>query len=146
MILCPYKDLGRYAPVIPGLEEAMQAVAAMKQWTPGTIHLPSGNRILVQDITLKPTEGALFEAHRDYLDVQYIVEGEETVGWAPLDNVTPTVEFNTEKDIGRYTGQAQFIRIPAGTCYVAYPEDAHMPGVTLDKERPARKLVFKLKL
>lgn len=146
MILCPYKDLGRYAPVIPGLEEAMQAVAEMKQWTPGTIQLSNGNRILIQDVTLKPAEGALFEAHRSYLDVQYIVEGEETVGWAPLDTVTPTVEFDTGKDIGRYTGQAQFLHIPAGTCYVAFPEDAHMPGVTLDEEKPARKLVFKLKL
>ena len=36
MIVCPYKDLGRYAPVIPGLEEAMKAIDAMTEWTPGT--------------------------------------------------------------------------------------------------------------
>ena len=37
MIVCPFKDLGRYAPIIPGLEEAMNAVAAMTEWVPGTI-------------------------------------------------------------------------------------------------------------
>ena len=88
MIVCPYKDLGRYAPVIPGLEEAMKAIDAMTEWTPGTVPLSDGNRILVQEGVTKAKEEKLCEAHRKYLDVQYIVEGEETVGWAPLETLT----------------------------------------------------------
>lgn len=146
MIVCPYKDLGRYAPIIPGLEEAMKAAAEMKAWTPGTIALSGGNRILVQDVTTKPAGSKLCEAHRKYLDIQYVVEGEEAVGWAPLETLTLDGEFNTEKDIGRYAGPVDYMRIREGYCYVVFPEDAHMPGVHLDKERTIKKLVFKLKV
>ncbi len=146
MIVCPLKDLGRYAPIIPGLEEALAAVEAMKEWTPGTISLSNGNRILVQDVTSKSPEGQLCEAHRKYLDIQYIVSGEETVGWAPLEALTLEGEFNEEKDIGRYSGPVDFVRIAAGYCYVVFPEDAHMPGLHLDTQRSYRKLVLKLKV
>lgn len=146
MIVCPYKDLGRYAPVIPGLEEAMKAIEAMTGWNPGTIPLSDGNRILVQEGVTKAKEEKLCEAHRKYLDVQYIVEGEETVGWAPLETLTLEGEFNTEKDIGRYAGPVDCMRIGAGYCYVVFPEDAHMPGIHLDQPHAFKKMVMKLKV
>ena len=88
MIVCPWKDLGRYAPVIPGLEEAMEAVAAIESYEPRTIQLSGGNKILVQQGTTKPVDGQLLEAHREYLDIQYTISGSETVGWAPLETLT----------------------------------------------------------
>ena len=141
MIVCPFKDLGRYAPIIPGLEEALQAVADMKEWVPGTIQLSGGNKILVQEGTTKSAEGKLCEAHRQYLDIQYIVEGEETVGWAPLETLTLDGEFNTAKDKGMYTGPVDYMRIAQGYCYVVYPEDAHM-----DQPHAFKKMVMKLKV
>ena len=146
MIVCPYKDLERYTPIIPGLEEAMKAIAAMEGWNPGTIPLSGGNRILVQEGTTKPASEKLCEAHQKYLDVQYIVEGEETVGWAPLETLTLDGEFNTAKDKGMYTGPVDYMRIAQGYCYVVYPEDAHMPGVHLDEPHALKKLVLKLKV
>lgn len=146
MIVCAYRDLGRYASIIPGLEEAMAAVEAMKTWTPGTIQLSGGNRILVQEGTTKAASEKLCEAHRNYLDVQYIVEGEETVGWAPLDTLTLQGEFNQEKDVGMYSGAVDFMRIAGGYCYVVFPEDAHMPGAHLNQPKAFKKLVFKLKV
>lgn len=144
MIICPFNDLVRYAPIIPGLEEAMDVIKNRKEWTPGTIPLSGGNRILVQDVTSGTPDGRLCEAHRKFLDIQYIVDGEETVGWAPLEALTLEGEFSEEKDIGFYAGKVDFFRISAGNCYVAFPEDAHMPGLHLDKERTYRKMVLKL--
>ena len=59
MIVCPYTDLGRYAPIIPGLDEAMNAIAAMEGWNPGTIPLSGGSRILVQEGNTKPASEKL---------------------------------------------------------------------------------------
>lgn len=146
MIVCTFKELSRYEAVIPGLREAMEAVNAMTEWVPGTIPLSGGNRILVQEGVTNCAQGRTFEAHRAYLDIQYIVEGQETVGWAPLDSLTETVEFDTDRDIGFYEGQADFVRIGAGNCYVVFPEDAHMPGVHLDEPHAYKKLVMKLKV
>lgn len=146
MIVCPFKELKRYASIIPGLEEAVAAVDAMTEWVPGTIQLSGGNKILVQEGQTKSAEGKLCEAHRQYLDIQYIVEGEETMGWAPLETLTLDGEFNTVKDKGMYAGKVDFMRIGQGYCYVVYPEDAHMPGVHLDEPHSFKKLVLKLKV
>ena len=146
MIVCPFKDLGRYAAIIPGLEEAVNAVNAMTEWIPGTIQLSGGNRILVQDVTTAPADSKICEAHRQYLDVQYIVEGEEVVGWAPLETLTLEGEFNTTKDKGMYAGDCDFLNIREGYCYVVFPEDAHMPGSHLDKPQKYVKLVVKLEV
>lgn len=147
MIVCPFKDLGRYAPIIPGLEEALQAVdEILKNWVPGTVPLSGGNKILVQEGTTKPAQGKLCEAHRQYLDIQYIVEGEETVGWAPLETLTLDGTFDTAKDKGMYAGPVDYMRIGQGYCYVVFPEDAHAPGAHLDTPHTFKKLVLKLKV
>ena len=144
MIVCPWKDIGRYAAVIPGLEEAIAAVAELTDLTPRTIPLSGANKILVQENTTKPAEGRLLEAHRKFLDIQYILEGGETVGWAPIEKLTLDGEFNTAKDKGMYAGECDFMDIRAGYCYVVFPEDAHMPGSHLTEAKQYKKLVIKL--
>lgn len=146
MIVCPWKDLGRYAPVIPGLEEAMEVVAKLEDLTPRTVPLSGGNKILVQAGPTKPWEGAELEAHRNYLDIQYIVKGQEVVGWAPVETLTLSGEFNTAKDKGMYAGVNDTMLIREGYCYVVYPEDAHAPGKHIDQPGEFVKLVVKLKV
>lgn len=143
MILCPFKELHRYAAVIPGLEEAIKAIEALETLEPATYPLSCG-KILVQQGATKPLEGAALEAHRKFLDIQYILEGQEVVGWAPVDTLLPESEFNTEKDVGKYIGNSTPITIPAGYCYVVYPEDGHAPGKHLKEPNDYKKIVVKL--
>ena len=144
MIICPWKDIMRYAPVLKGLEEAVAAVNALTDYEAKTYPLSDGNRFFVAVGTTKAPDEA--EAHRNYLDIQYIVKGKEVVGWADLADCQPAGEFNTEKDVGKYTGSFEYITIPEGICYVAFPEDAHMPGRHLDVPNDFVKVVVKLKV
>lgn len=146
MIVCPWKDLKRYSAVIPGLEEAMQAVEALESFEPATYPLSGSNKILVQKVTTKAWETSLLEAHREFLDVQYILEGNEVMGWAPVDTLTPTEEYNAAKDKCMYAGANAPMAIAPGYCYVVYPEDAHAPSVHLDEGGEVRKIVIKLKV
>ena len=146
MIVCPWKDLGRYAPIIPGLEEAMEAVANLKSLEPATIPLSNGNKIMVQTGTTKPWAGAELEAHRNYLDIQYVVKGKEVMGWAPVETLTLSGEFNTTKDKGMYAGHNDTMVIGEGYCYVVFPEDGHAPGKHLDTPNDFVKIVVKLKV
>ncbi len=84
MILYPWKDIKKYAALLPGIAEAFDAVNARTDFTPGVVHpLSDGNRFFVAaQSTIAP---GLAEAHRKYLDIQYIVKGKEVVGYAPLD-------------------------------------------------------------
>ena len=146
MILCPWKDLTRYIPAIPGLEEAMEKVNSLTSFAPAVYPLSGGNRVVVMSGTTVPAAGGAAEAHRQYLDIQYIVSGQEIVGWAPVDTLTPTVPFDEEKDVGFYTGEYEYIRIGPGRCYVAFPEDAHLPSRHLDQPNQYTKIVVKLKV
>ena len=144
MIVCPWKDLGRYAAVLPGLEEAVEQVNALTSFEDKTYPLSDGNRFFVANGTTKPVDVA--EAHRQYLDIQYIVKGKEVMGWADLAACELVGEFNEAKDIGKYTGNFEYLTIREGMCYVAVPEDAHMPGRHLDVPNDFVKVVVKLKV
>ena len=146
MIVCPWKDLGRYAPILPGLEEAMKAVAELTDFSPRTVPLSDGNRFFICEGTTKDASASQVEAHRNYLDIQYILKGEETVGWAPVESLEVVQEYNPDKDISKHTGHVDYMRISEGYCYVAFPEDGHMPGVFVDEPHDFVKLVVKLKV
>ena len=142
MIICPWKDIKKYASLLPGIEEAFDAVNALETFEPATHQLSGGNRFFVSSgTTIEPT---VAEAHRKYLDIQYIVKGKEIMGWADLSNCTPANDFDEQKDIGMYSGDFTFHTIKEGTCYVVFPEDVHMPGRHLDVPNDYVKIVVKL--
>ena len=145
MIICPWKDIKKYAAMLPGIEEAFDAVNALTEYEDKKNYpLSDGNRFFLAVQGTKAPDVA--EAHRKYLDIQYIVKGQEVVGYAPLEDCTIVGEFNEEKDIGKYSGNFEFITIGEGMCYVAFPEDAHMPGRHLDVPNDFVKVVVKLKV
>ena len=144
MIICPWKDIKKYASVLPGIEEAFDAVNALTDFEAKTYPLSDGNRFFVAVGTTKAPDVA--EAHRKYMDIQYIVKGKEVMGWADLADCKIVGEFNEEKDIGKYEGNFEYITINEGICYVAFPEDAHMPGRHLDVPNDFVKVVVKLKV
>lgn len=145
MIICPWKDIFRYDGVIPGLEAVVAAINTHDPQVSGWFPLENG-RFMVGLHKTRPVAGAAYEAHRKYLDIQYVVTGEEVVGWAPLNSLEPADEFDADGDIGFYRGAGELIRVPAGYCYVVFPEDAHMPDCHLEQPREFWKIVVKIKL
>lgn len=96
--------------------------------------------------TKQQTDEMMFEAHRDYIDVQYIVSGIERIRWASLDKVDLVrEEYSKGKDIAFYEGDAQFdFTLTKGTFLFLAPNDAHLPGLSAEKDVSARKIVFKI--
>ena len=142
MIICPWKDIKKYASLLPGIEEAFDAVNALTEFVPNTYPLSGENRYEVAVGTTQSVD--LGEAHRKYIDVQCMIKGGEVVGWAPLAECQPAGEFNAQRDVGPYSGDFRFYEIPAGCCYVAFPEDVHMPARHLDVPHDYIKVVVKL--
>ena len=88
MIICPWNELSRYASVIPGLEEAMKIIDAHDPKEYGTFPLPNG-RFMAGIHTSRSAEGCQAEAHRRFLDIQYVLTGQDVLGWAPISRMTP---------------------------------------------------------
>lgn len=96
--------------------------------------------------TKQQDENSRFEAHKKYIDVQYVVSGIEKIRWAKLENVVETEErYSKGQDIAFYTGDAKMdFVLTKGAFLLLYPQDAHMPGLSAEKDVIARKIVFKI--
>ncbi len=102
----------------------------------------------VQEYTTVPADEKLFEAHRAYYDVQFVVSGEELVQYVPLEHASAAQPFDVESDFCLYeaTRKPSGIALSAGELAVLAPEDAHKPGCSLsDKPQAVRKIVVKVR-
>lgn len=85
------------------------------------------------------------EAHRKYIDIQYMISGTECMGVAQLEDMTEEVSANPQKDIWFYHGPMDSVTVSEGMFTVFFPNDAHAPCVS-PPEGPndVRKCVFKI--
>ena len=88
-----------------------------------------------------------FEAHRKYIDVQFIAAGSEVIGWAPVSGLEITEAYDAEKDVcfgPVKTGLWTPVRLGAGELAVLYPEDAHAPRLAAGSPATVVKVVVKV--
>ena len=83
------------------------------------------------------------EAHRKYIDIQYIISGEEKIGFGNLGDMTE-VKANPEGDIWFYHGPMSYVTLNSGFFCIFFPQDAHAPGMAVNGCTPTRKVVVKV--
>ena len=87
------------------------------------------------------------EAHRKYIDIQYVIEGCEKMGVGQLGDMTEEVEAKPQNDVWFYRGPMDYVTVKEGMFAVFYPNDAHAPCISPDGNcAPVRKAVFKVKV
>src|SRR5437763_1872396 len=134
MILDSLTNAARYEAILPGLAQAFAflRVKAKPHLAECRIEIV-GDRMyaLVAKYTTRDFESAQPEAHRRYVDVQYLVSGAETMYWTPLTETAPvTVPYDPQRDLmffGRNSRARAFV-LQAGDFAVFFPEDGHEPN------------------
>ncbi|MDZ4286579.1 MAG: YhcH/YjgK/YiaL family protein [Prosthecobacter sp.] len=102
---------------------------------------------LVQKYATKPVESALFEAHRQYIDVQFVHSGRETILWAPLASMREeTMAYDPAKEAALFklVPDVTPLHLSAGHFTILYPEDAHAPCVQWEGAAEVFKVVVKV--
>ena len=84
------------------------------------------------------------EAHKKYIDIQYLLEGEEQIGVGALSEMVEEVSANPEGDIWFYHGPVTGFKMEKGNFAVFFPQDAHAPGIATGDPAPVRKVVVKV--
>ena len=103
---------------------------------------------IVSDGKPKLMEEAKWEAHRKYIDIQYIISGKEKMGLAPISKAAVIDEFNESKDVGFYNipdSDSQYYTAEPGTLLLFFPLDAHRPGIRTEGCDWDKKIVIKVK-
>lgn len=98
----------------------------------------------VQTYTTK--DNAKYESHKKYIDIQYIVEGEELVGVTDLSNCRSCIEYDKDKDLEFYdiTCEEELIQLKEGQFLILYPHDVHKPSIKKGINSIVKKIVVKV--
>lgn len=105
-----------------------------------------GNDIfaLVQSYNTSPIKDGKWEAHRKYIDIQYIASGNELMGYANISDMNLTEEYSYEKDVLFLDGTGDFFIVKSGMFALFTPEDAHLPGRSVDTTAAIKKVLIKI--
>lgn len=115
--------------------------------------LPQPNTVLIEkklfcnpvSLVSKPESECIYEAHRNYIDLHYIVRGVERIATSDISALTTEVPYSEEKDIGFLTGEADgYYDLKPGQFMVCFPNDAHKVAIMKDQPAPIDKVVFKI--
>ena len=137
-----YKGLGRVYTALKFLAET-----DFNEIDLGRYELDGDNIFyMVQSYDTDPVK-TISEAHKKYIDIQYMVEGEEIIGVADISDEKELTEAKEESDVWFYNCKTEPLVLSAGKYMVLYPNDLHCPGVaTNDKALTCRKVVVKVKV
>lgn len=101
---------------------------------------------IVQRYTTKPLADGRLEAHRKYIDIQFVAAGEEIIGYRHLDNLHIDEPYNAGSDIEFYNqpDDITHVRLKEGMFCILFPEDAHMPCREINGPAEVAKVVVKV--
>lgn len=147
MIFARLSDAAAYRGIHPNLDlaldrltpEFLSAVTSQQQNLKGT-------EVYVTrfDYETVPYEDTFFEAHRLYLDIHLLTEGEERVDIA---NPAVLEQYTNEGDFYGYHGEGeQSVHLKPGDFLVVFPGDAHRLKIQENGPSKVSKVVFKVRI
>jgi YhcH/YjgK/YiaL family protein len=150
MIFDTIKNSQQYAAISPRIKTSFDYLAKtdFSKIEAGRYELDGSNIFaLVQVYDSIPKEQGKWECHKNYIDIQYIVEGVELIGFAIAENMKVITEYNPEKDIAFLTGEGDFMTLEKNSYGIFFPQDAHMPKVAKGNiPAHVKKVVIKIKI
>lgn len=131
--------------IVEAIEELQNIIKSNP--APGRIEI-RGNEMYasVMELDAKSLDEQVAEKHESYIDVQYLIDGEEIIGWSPLrEGIKPSKPYDSEGDFALYSPQSDEILLPLkpGMFAVFFPHDIHRPGMGT-KSTKIKKIVIKI--
>jgi YhcH/YjgK/YiaL family protein len=130
------------------------ALAYLHQFDPGRVEdgrytvLGSAVFAIVQSYDTVPCDDTIeIEGHRNYIDIYWMVSGNEQVGWVPLNRLSDLPAYDDQKDAWAKVVKASvlsYVTLERGDAAVLFPEDAHAAQMAVDDAMPARKVIMKV--
>ena len=152
MIIDNIRNCEKYECVHEGFKKAFDAIKEIVSENKGVGKYEIDGKnvfVMVQEYTSKLEADCKFEAHRKYIDIQFIISGEEKIYIGPLEGLKPVTEFNTESDGGLFEAPQSYTTavVADGDFAIIYPDEAHAPGISINEnQKNIRKIVAKVLL
>lgn len=153
MIFDKIEQLRQYRDVLPDLEKVCSYLE-----THDIRILPDGRNEIEGDsffvnisrMETEPWENREFEAHRLYADIQYVIDGTETIGYLPVNVLGEKIPYDPQTDLEFLDGDthnATPLVLTSGMAAVFLPGEAHKPCCKSSEGTcTVHKAVFKLRI
>ena len=150
MILDVLENAQRYKDLYPGFKEAFEFIEkAQIELPPEGRYEIDGKNIYsyVQEYETVLPEECKWEAHKRYIDIQFIHEGTEVINWDNIKNLPEGPEYVDQADCYAYKGSgATSLILHAGSYAIFFPEDLHRPKECFNAPSPVKKIVVKVRV
>ncbi|MEW6653208.1 MAG: YhcH/YjgK/YiaL family protein [Bacteroidota bacterium] len=147
MIYDNIKNGHLYFPLGEKIEKALKYLQAtdFSSIEPGTYDI-EGTDIyaIVSQYNTKPLSSGKWEAHKKYIDVQYVYKGTERIGFTEAKKMMTLEEYDNRKDIVIYKGEGHFVNVDENHFLILFPTDIHMPGIAINIPKAVKKVVVKV--
>ena len=150
MIIDKITNLSRFD-YVPHISKVIEFLKNndVKNLEKGVYDLGDECRAVVSQYTTKEVgdEGVIFEYHREYIDLQMVVSGEELMYTQSIDDGEEKVPFVEKDDYGFYTASwYNTIGLNEDNFIVLFPNVLHGVGYAAVESAEVKKIVFKLKI
>lgn len=150
MIVDSLMNAKTYYGISDSIKKALEYLKAhdLRSIEPGKYEI-DGDALFINvgsEYSPKSAEEGIWEAHRDYIDVQYVIEGCEYMGYANIDTLSVVQEYSKDTDTVLFEGKGDRILVTEGDFIVFFPQDGHMPGIRAHVNQKSRKAVIKVRV
>ena len=103
---------------------------------------------MVQKYQTQPVEDGKFEAHKKYIDIQFVAQGRELLGYAVSDDLEIQTPYDESGDCTFYEIPKNYtpVSLTSNMFCILFPQDGHMPGRQLNDPSDVLKVVVKVKV
>ncbi len=103
----------------------------------------------VESYSTKAPEVAKFEAHKDYIDIQLLITGNERIYYTDVEGLVESEPYDKSRDIVFFKDsvkKSDYLTLNGANFAMIYPHEAHAPQVFLDGAENVKKVVVKVKI
>lgn len=146
MVVDTLDNLLSYVSLHPRFELAFDFIRQLdfSKLKPGRIVVDDDIYINVDEVPLRPLEGARYETHDDYIDIQIPITADEMIAYAERSALGTPVEVHKDRDIAFYDAPLSTrIDLRVGYFAIFFPQDGHMPIIG---EGITKKIVVKVRV
>jgi len=148
MILDHISNIHLYKNINVNLSKGLEYIAAtdFSKLEEGK-HTIQGDQVfaILQSYHSKPETECRLEAHKKYVDIQYVIRGEEFIGVTPLNN-QEVLEDLPDNDVTFYKGKGEKIKVSENNFAIFFQTDVHAPCIQIEKSNEVLKVVIKVEM
>lgn len=144
MVTGNIKNCERYYPLHKHFKDVFEYLKNVKK-EDGKYVISEGNA-WVNPPVVRNACSDIYETHRKFIDIHYILSGSQVFGCCDPSRLTVTEEYDEEKEYEFLKGKGDLIEMSEGDFIIVFPEDAHNIIIDFDDSRELVTVVAKVRI